>query len=160
VRRASFSFVCVTPGPGRSGALSLELSVASHDDFRPTFDFDAFEGPGAKAGRRTRIGATREEAQASQPLSVAGWISPPENASSEAGLRFGFGLTAGLRGDGTRLEAVRTVASRLLDGPGTFVWIQGNTRGGRPPIVATLQLDASSLEALRRALRPCLSRRR
>ncbi len=157
VRPASFAFLCATPGPATSGALSLELYVASHDDFRSAFDFDAFEGPQANAGRRTRIGATREEAEASPPVSVAGWISGPGNGPPGRGLPFGFGLSAGLRRGGARLEIVRALASRIVDGPGTVVWIQGNTRAGRPPIVATLRLDEASREALRRALRPCLS---
>ncbi|WP_376098516.1 hypothetical protein ACE7GA_08760 [Roseomonas sp. CCTCC AB2023176] len=130
--------------------------MSSHDALRPVFDFDAFEGPDADAGRHTRIGATRPQALASAPLAASGWIGVEDNARPGEGLPFGFGIAAPIRGDAARLAAVRQAVARVLDGPGTIVWHQGNTRPGGPPIVATVTLEAGQRDDLRRRLAPCL----
>ena len=146
---ARFAFGCTGNAPGATGTLAVELHVTGYDRLRTRFDLDAFEGPDANAGRRTRIGPSREAAEASQPLAVAGWISGGvENA-------FAFGLSGAIRGDTPRLRAVRDRIAPALD-QGRIAWIQADTRRGGTPIIATATIDAESQAHLRDRLAPCL----
>lgn len=129
---ARFGFGCTGNAPGATGALAVALHVPGHAALRAVFDFDAYEGPDARAGRRTRLGATEQTAAAAQPLA------------------------APIRGDASGLREIAQRLAPLLD-QGRLVWIQGNTRRGGAPIVAALQVAPDDLARVRERLAPCLA---
>lgn len=152
-RAVRFVFLCsANAGPNVTGALGLELFVPGHGDLRGSFDFDAFEGPDARAGRLTQVETTGAGATARLRTMVSGWIGVDADAP------FAFGLSAARRRDETRLREVSRLLAPLTSGAAQLVWTQGNTRTGGAPIVARLEVGAADAARLRTLLAPCLVR--
>ena len=149
-REVRFVLDCTGNAPGATGTLSVELSVPGYEALQPRFDFLAYEGPDANAGRRTRIGPSEAAAAASAPLAVAGWIGV------DADRPFAFGLAGALRRDDARLRQIRERLAPVLAQPGRLVWQQGNLAPRGPAIVATAEIGPAALEGLRARLAPCM----
>src|SRR5262249_1586909 len=135
-------------GRNTTGALGVDLFVPRYEELAASFDFDAFEGPDANAGARTRI----EVGSASGRFTVSGW------AGVAADKPFGFGLTAARRRDAQRLAAVISVLRPLTTGPATLIWTQQNAERSGASIVARLEVSAEDSARLRALLGPCLAR--
>lgn len=147
-REVRFDFDCSESGRNTTGILGVELFIPRYAELERVFDFDAFEGPDAHAGARTRL----EVGAASGRFTVAGWAGVTEDRP------FAFGLTAARRRDAQRLAAVASVLQPLTAGPATLVWTQQNAGGGGPSIVARLDVSAEDSARLRTLLGPCLAR--
>lgn len=147
-RTVRFAFYCSENGRNVTGALGVDLFVPRFAELAPAFDFDAFEGPDAQAGSRTRI----EAGGVSGRFSVAGWMGVAEDRP------FAFGLSAARRRDAPRLAAVARVLQPLTAGPATLVWTQQTAERSGPAIVARLEVGAEDSARLRRLLGPCLAR--
>jgi hypothetical protein len=147
-RAARFEFYCSENGRNTTGALGVDLFVSRYEELAQAFDFDAFEGPGAAAGARTRI----EVGGISGRFTVSGWAGVTEDKP------FGFGLTAARRRDAPRLAAVARVLQPLTAGPSTLVWTQQNAERSGTSIVARLDVSAEDAGRLRALLMPCLGR--
>lgn len=153
VRAVRFVFLCsANEGPNVTGALGLELYVAGHGSLRGAFDFDAFEGPDARAGRLTQLETTAAGTTTRLRAMVSGWIGVDADAP------FAFGLSAARRRDETQLREVSRLLRPLTAGAAQLVWTLGNTRPGGPSIVARLDVSPADAERLRTLLAPCLAR--
>jgi hypothetical protein len=148
-REVRFEFHCSESGQNTTGALGLDLFVPRHAELAQGFDFDAFEGPTAHAGARTRIEVGGD---VSDRFTVAGWAGVTEDRP------FAFGLAAARQRDARRLAAVARVLRPLTVGPATLVWTQQDAGRGGPSIVARLEVSAEDSARLRRLLGPCLGR--
>lgn len=147
-REVRFEFHCSESGRNTTGALGVDLYVPRYAELAQVFDFDAFEGPDAEAGARTRI----EVGGASGRFSVSGWAGVADDTP------FAFGLTASRRRDPQRLAAVARMLRPLTAGPATLTWTQENAGRGGPAIAARLEVSAADSARLRRLLAPCLGR--
>ena len=152
-RAVRFVFLCsANAGPNVTGALGLDLFVPDHGSLRGTFDFDAFEGPDARAGRLTQVETTSAGATTRLRGMVSGWIGVDADAP------FAFGLSAARRRDQLQLREVSRLLAPMTLGAAQLVWTQGNTRAGGSPIVARLDVGAADAARLRTLLAPCLVR--
>lgn len=147
-REVRFEFHCSENGRNTTGALGVDLYVPRYAGLSQVFDFDAFEGPDAEAGARTRI----EVGGVSGRFTVSGWAGVAEDQP------FGFGLTAPRRRDPQRLAAVARVLQPLTAGPASLTWTQQNAERGGPAILARLEVGAEDSARLRALLAPCLGR--
>lgn len=147
-RAVRFEFHCSENGSDTTGVLGLDLYVPRHAELARLFDFDAFEGPDAAAGARTRL----EVGAVSGRFTVSGWIGVAEDQP------FGFGLSAPRRRDPQRLAAVARVLQPLTAGPATLIWTQQNAERSGPALVARLEVSAGDSARLRALLGPCLAR--
>lgn len=147
-REVRFEFYCSENGRNTTGALGLDLFVPRYAELEQSFDFDAFEGPDAHAGARTRI----EVGGVSGRFTVSGWAGVTEDRP------FAFGLTAPRRRDAQRLAAVARMLQPLTAGPATLIWTQQNAERSGPSIVARLEAGAEDSARLRALLGPCLGR--
>ncbi len=152
-RPARFTFLCTAnAGPQVTGVLAVDLAVTRHATLRPVFDFDAYEGPDANAGRRTRLDITAAGATARMQTMVSGSISGgPDEA-------FTFSIAAARRRDAARLAELQRLLTPLAQGAAQLEWTQGNTRPGGPAITARLSVSAADAARLRAVLEPCLGR--
>lgn len=153
LRAARFTFLCSSnDGPHVTGVLGVDLEVPRHATLRPVFDFDAFEGPDAAAGRRTRLETTAEGAPLRLQLAVSGSIGVAEDAP------FIFSAIAARRQDAARLAELSRLLAPLTQGAATLTWNQGHARPGGPSIQARLEVSAADAQRLREILGPCLAR--
>jgi hypothetical protein len=147
-RAVRFEFYCSENGRNTTGALGVDLYVPRYAELAQAFDFDAFEGPDADAGARTRI----EAGSASGRFTVSGWAGVADDNP------FGFGLTAPRRRDPQRLAAIARVLQPLTAGAATLTWTQQNAERSGSAIVARLEVSAEDSARLRTLLTPCLGR--
>jgi hypothetical protein len=147
-RAVRFEFHCSENGRNTTGALGVDLYVPRYAELAQVFDFDAFEGPDADAGARTRI----EVGSISGRFTVSGWAGVADDNP------FGFGLTAPRRRDPQRLAAVARVLQPLTTGPATLTWTQQNAGRSGSAITARLVASAEDSVRLRVLLAPCLGR--
>jgi hypothetical protein len=150
-RAVRFTFLC-TPnaGPQVTGVLGVELAIPRHDTLRPQFNFDAFEGPDARAGRRTALESQAAGAAARMQAEVSGAIGASEDAA------FVFGLHAARRGEVARLAEVARLLAPLTLGAAQLGWTQWQPRGAA--IEARLAVSAADAARLRTLLAPCFPR--
>jgi hypothetical protein len=152
-RAVRFIFLCsANEGPQVTGVLGVELAVPRHDTLRPAFDFDAFEGPDAAAGRRTQLETTAEGATLRMQTMVSGSIGVGEDEP------FVFSAIAARRRDAARLAELSRLLAPLTRGSAQFSWSQGNTRPGGAAIIARLEVSAADAARLHTLLAPCLAR--
>ena len=150
-RAARFEFYCSpNAGPEVTGALGLSLFLPRHDTLRAVFDFDAFEGPDADAGIRTRVETISGRTTANGRFHVSGWIGVDDDKP------FGFGLAAARRQDAAGLAAVVRILRPLTFGAARLTWVQENPRRGAPSITSVLEISAEQSSVLRALLAPCL----
>lgn len=150
-RAVRFTFLCsANAGPQVAGALGVELAIPRHDTLRPQFNFDAFEGPDARAGRRTALESQAAGAAARMQAEVSGSIGTAEDAP------FLFGLYAARRGEVARLGEVSRLLAPLTLGAAQLGWTQWQPRG--PAIEARLSISAADAARLRSLLSPCFPR--
>jgi hypothetical protein len=135
-----------------TGVLGLDLTVPHHDTLRPLFDFDAFEGPDADAGRLTRLEASAAGAAVRLQTMVSGSIGVAEDSP------FVFSAIAARRRDAARLAELSRLLAPLTQAAGQLSWTQGNTRPGGPSIIARLEVSAADAARLHALLEPCLTR--
>lgn len=153
LRPVRFTFLCsANDGPHVTGVLGVELAVPRHATLRPVFDFDAFEGPDAAAGRRTRLETNAEGTALRLQVAVSGSIGVAEDAP------FVFSAIAARRQDAARLAELSRLLAPLTQGAATFSWSQGHARTGGPAILAGLEVSAADAQRLREVLAPCLAR--
>jgi len=152
-RPVRFTFLCsANEGPQVTGVLGVELAVWRHETLRPVFDFDAFEGPDAAAGRRTQLETTAEGATLRLQTMVSGSIGVAEDEP------FVFSAIAARRRDAARLAEFSRLLTPLTQGVAQFSWSQGNAKPGGPAIIARLEVSAADAARLRSLLGPCLNR--
>lgn len=152
-RPVRFTFLCTAnAGPQVTGVLAVDLAVPRHDTLRPVFDFDAYEGPDANAGRRTGLQVTGQGAAVRMQTMVSGAITGGADAA------FTFNLAAARRRDAARLAELQRLLTPLTQGAAQLEWTQGNTRPGGPAITARLAVSAADAARLRAVLEPCLAR--
>jgi hypothetical protein len=152
-RPVRFTFLCsANDGPHVTGVLGVDLAVPRHATLRPVFDFDAFEGPDAAAGRRTRLETAAEGSALRLQLAVSGSIGVAEDAP------FIFSAIAARRQDAARLAELSRLLAPLTQGAATFTWSQGQTRSGGATIQARIEVSAADAPRLREMLAPCLTR--
>jgi hypothetical protein len=152
-RPASFEFLCSSNrGANIHGVLGVSLIIPAHDTLRAVFAFDDFEGPDARAGRRTRVESSAAAATGSLRTAVSGSIT------GDAGTAFTFGINAVRRGDAAALRSLSQLLAPLTEGEARLVWTQGNTRAGGPEIIARLAVGAADAARLRTLIAPCLAR--
>jgi hypothetical protein len=153
LRPVRFIFLCSSnDGPQVTGVLGVDLAVSRHDTLRPVFDFDAFEGPDAAAGRRTLLEATAEGTAVRMQTMVSGSIGVGEDEP------FVFSATAARRRDATRLAELSRLLAPLTQGAAQFSWSQSHARSGGATIQARLEISAADSQRLRTVLAPCLAR--
>lgn len=153
-RAARFEFLCSSnQGPNVHGALGVAIALTAHDTLRPVFNFDDFEGPDARAGRRTQLDSTAGGATATLRSAVSGSITGEGQPFD-----FTFGIYAARRNDARHLRELSRIIAPLTTGASTLVWTQGNTRAGGPSIIARLEIGAEDSARLRTLLTPCLVR--
>lgn len=151
MRAVRFEFFCSpNAGPEVTGALGVTMSIPHHDTLRATFDFDAFEGPDADAGIRTRVETSSGRTMASGRFAAGGWIGVDDDKP------FAFGLAAARRRDAAGLAAVVRVLRPLTLGAARLHWVQENPRRGGPAIATVLEVSAEDSSVLRALLAPCL----
>ncbi len=152
LRDVRFVFMCTeNEGATVAGALTLQLAVPGYEQLSPGFSFDDFEGPGADAGKLTRLEATGAGGKVMESFAVGGWVGV------EADQPFYLGVSGALRNDAPRLAAVAKVVRRLTAGPAQLVWRQGNAQKNGDPLVATLTVSATDAARLQALLGPCLA---
>jgi hypothetical protein len=150
-RAVRFTFLCsANAGPQVTGVLGVELALPRHETLRGQFDFDAFEGPDARAGRRTRLESQTGGAAAQMQAAVSGSIGVDEDAP------FVFGLHAARRGEVARLSELSRLLAPLTLGAAQLSWTQWQPRG--QPIEARLAVSAAEAARLRPLLSPCFPR--
>jgi hypothetical protein len=150
-RAVRFTFLCSSnAGPQVTGVLGVELAIPRHDTLRPQFNFDAFEGPDARAGRRTALESQAAGAASRMQAEVSGSIGVDEDAP------FVFGLHAARRGEVARLSELSRLLAPLTLGAAQFSWTQWQPRG--QPIEARLAVSAADAARLRSLLSPCFPR--
>ncbi|MCX7371452.1 MAG: hypothetical protein NTW56_03285 [Alphaproteobacteria bacterium] len=149
-RQVRFTFLCsANAGPQVTGVLAVDLAVSRHDTLRPVFNFDAYEGPDANAGRRTGLEVAGQGAAVRMQSMVSGSIGE--------GDAFVFNLAAARRRDAARLAELSRLLTPLTQGAAQLEWTQGNTRPGGPAITARLAVSAADAARLRTVLEPCLA---
>ena len=150
-RPARFEFFCSpNAGPEVTGALGVTMFIPHHDTLRAAFDFDAFEGPDADGGIRTRVETASDRTTANGRFASGGWIGVYDDKP------FAFGLAAARRRDAASLVAVVRVLRPLTLGAARMLWVQTNPRRGGPTIASTLDVSAEDSSVLRALLPPCL----
>ncbi len=150
-RPVRFTFLCsANAGPHVTGVLGVDLAVPRHATLRPVFDFDAFEGPDAAAGARTRLETTAEGTVLRLQIAVSGSIGVAEDSP------FVFSAIAARRQDAARLAELSRLLAPLTQGAAQFAWIQDQARGAA--IQARLAVNAADAAGLRELLGPCLGR--
>ena len=147
-RAVRFIFYCSENSRNATGVLGLELHVPRFTELASVFDFDAFEGPDAQAGARTRI----EAGGASGRFAVSGWIGVTDDRP------FAFGLSAPRRRDPQRLATLARVLAPVTTGAAQLVWTQRDAGRSGSSIVARLDVSAEDSARLRELLGPCLQR--
>lgn len=153
IRPARFTFLCsANDGPQVTGVLGLDLAVPRHDSLRQVFDFDAFEGPDARPGRRTRLESRAEGGSAQMETMVSGSIGVGDDEP------FVFGLSAARRRDAARLGEVSRLMAPLTQGAAQLSWSQGQPRPGGVSIIARLEISAADAARLQSLVAPCLLR--
>jgi hypothetical protein len=151
-RLARFHFSCsANDGPNVTGVLSVALEILRYEQLRAVFDFEAFEGPDAKAGPLTVLRAVGVRTKANDRFAAAGSINPAES--------FVLEVDASRREPGP-LERLAAVLRPLLEGQGQLVWRQDNPKPGGTPIIAVLDLIQARADQLRATIGPCLGARR
>lgn len=150
-RAARFTFLCsANAGPQVTGVLGVELAIPRHETLRGQFNFDAFEGPDARAGRRTQLESQAGGAASRMQAEVSGSISGEQDEP------FVFGLHAARRGEVARLGEVSRLLAPLTLGAAQFSWTQWQPRGAA--IEARLAVSAADAARLRALLSPCFPR--
>lgn len=150
-RAVRFTFLCsANDGPQVTGVLGVELAVPRHDTLRSAFDFDAFEGPDAAAGTRTRLEATAEGSTLRLQTAVSGAIGVAEDSP------FVFSAIAARRQNAARLAELSRLLAPLTRGAGQFAWTQDQGRAGGAAIQARLAVTAADAARLHQLLGPCL----
>ncbi|WPB85348.1 hypothetical protein [Sediminicoccus rosea] len=150
-RAVRFTFLCSeNAGPQVTGVLGVELAIPRHDTLRPHFDFDAFEGPDARAGRRTHLESQAGGAAARMQSQVSGSLGAGDDAP------FVFGLYAARRGEVARLGELSRLLAPLTLGQAQLGWTQWQPRGAA--IEARLAVSAADAARLRSLLAPCFPR--
>lgn len=150
-RAVRFTFLCsANAGPLATGVLGVELAIPRHETLRPQFNFDAFEGPDARAGRRTQLESQTAGAASRMQAEVSGSIGVAEDAP------FLFGLYAARRGEVARLSEVSRLLAPLTLGQAQLSWTQWQPRGAA--IEARLAVSAADAARLRALLSPCFPR--
>ena len=153
LRPVRFTFLCsANEGPQVTGVLGLDLLVPAHDTLRAIFDFDAFEGPDAKAGALTRLETRAEGAPAQLQSMVSGSIGVAEDQP------FVFSAIAARRRDAARLAELSRLLAPVTQGAAQLIWTQGNARAGGASIIARLEISVADATRLRAVLEPCLGR--
>jgi len=151
VRAVRFEVFCSpNAGPEVTGALGVTMFIPHHDTLRGAFDFDAFEGPDADAGIRTRVETASGRTMASGRFAAGGWIGADDDKP------FAFGLAAARRRDAASLVAVVRVLRPLTLGAARLKWVQDNPRRGGLAITSELDVSAQDSSVLRALLAPCL----
>lgn len=153
MRPVRFRFLC-TPnqGPSLTGVLAVTLEIPRHARLSAVFDFDKFDGPDATAGALSHLQANGVRTKAGNRFVASGSI--PDGGPNAS---FVFDVSASRR-DPASLVRLAAVLRPLLDGPGQFVWRQGNARPGGVSIDASLDLPQERAERLKAVLGPCLAR--
>ncbi len=150
-RGARFTFLCSeSAGPQVTGVLGVQLELPRHDTLRRQFNFDAFEGPDARAGRRTQLESQAAGAAARMQTDVSGSIGVAEDSP------FLFGLHAARRGEVARLSELSRLMAPLTLGAAQLSWTQWQPRGAA--IEARLAVSAADAARLRALLSPCFPR--
>lgn len=150
-RPVRFTFLCsANDGPQVTGVLGVELAIPRYETLRGQFNFDAFEGPDARAGRRTQLESQTSGAASRMQAEVSGSISGEQDEP------FVFGLQAARRGDVARLAEVSRLLAPLTLGAAQLSWTQWQPRGA--PIEARLAVSAEDAARLRTLLSPCFPR--
>lgn len=127
------------------GALVVEIIVPDAYT-KKDFDYDDFEGPGAPAGKLSRIEWISGANTTTITTAVAGsYIPDPPDA-------FNFEIA----GDSKRASPAATLLAGV-DGSGAkLVWTQSSYDTSKRTLVATFAFDANESARLRDAVKACL----
>ena len=145
-----FRFSCTSNnGPNVTGVLAVALEIPRHDQTRPVFPFDRFEGPDGIASPLTHLRASGVRHKANALFAASG--------SRQGGGTFVLEVAAARR-DSRAVARLAAVLTPLMEGPGQFLWRQGDGKPGGTFIDANLELVQAKADRLKAALDPCLSR--
>ncbi|MCJ2084008.1 hypothetical protein [Methylobacterium sp. J-090] len=142
-----------TLAKSQTGALSLTLAVRNFEALGAAFDFGAFEGPGATRKALSELTATGPGSTPALRSAASGSVS------AEMPDTFELTVSASMRGDAKRLDAVRGLATVLSARPSTVIWSQVSPRKGDAPLIATVVVSDADSARIKTAVAPCLAKR-
>lgn len=148
--QARFRFICTASRPPDvTGALSVLLEIPAAAQIRPAFPFDKFEGPDG-------IGSALTHLRASGVRHRTNNLFPASGSWGDANT---FVLTvAASRRDPVALSRLAAIMAPLMEGPGQFLWRQGDGKPNGQFIDASLEVPQAQAAQLNAALAPCMTR--
>jgi acetylornithine deacetylase/succinyl-diaminopimelate desuccinylase-like protein len=143
-------FSCAMVG-SKINNLAIALDVPAAESLKPTFNFDAFEGPTGIGGKHRLVataGATDTQ------MDFAGTGSYGNNGAPATTFTFNAAMTPDARLS-ANLEKLQAVVRTLASGASHLVYTVANPLRGGPALEATVDLSDADAGLLRSAMSKC-----